>query len=340
MLASIFGSKITHTPPVTQHFTAFAETLPSMAGKVIAITGCTSGTGYQLALTCGKLGAEVCMLNRPSSRADKALKDMTDAGHNASLVPIDLMSFESVNAAAQQLHDKYVDKGIDVLVNNAGVMGLLDEATGDGFDKQMQVNHLSAFLLTSKIWPLLEKAVELRGEARVVNHSSGARNKPSKPIVLPEYYGQNGGNLGGDGFPGLDKWRRYQQSKLANLMFTYALADKAAEISSGVKVLCAHPGASDTGLQGKTTIAGGDRYLDRYVLWSTLRNSHSCEDGTMGIATATCQAEVESGAFYGPEGRTGPAVLLPPERNEENQRILWEESMKACGLERFFPAEE
>merc|ERR1719193_367839 len=134
--------------------------------------------------------------------------------------------------------------GLDVLCNNAGVMACADVATVDGCDVQMQTNHLSHFLLTQQLWPLLTKAAEERGEARVVNHSSIARK--GKPLGQ-RYLGPNGGNLGGDSAGALfngPRWERYHQTKLANLAFTFALRDRclaATGASSKVKALCAHP---------------------------------------------------------------------------------------------------
>ena len=327
-----------HGTPATQHYHTLVRSFPEMTGKTVLITGCTSGTGLVLARTCGELGARVVMLNRPSERADRALGLLREAGADATLVPCDLSSFDSVREAGQRLRDELAGSGCDVLCNNAGIMGMPDEATIDGFDVQMQANHLSHFLLTHEVWPLLERAAELRGEARVVNHSSGARGKPGQELIA-RYLRKNGGNLGGDGFPGLQKWARYRQTKLANLLFTYALHDRAAaRPGNRVKSLCAHPGPTDSGLQAKTSLAGGTRLFDRYILWRTLKAAHSVEDGASGIARCCCEAGVESGQFYGPEGRgaAGPAKLLPPERNPEAEKLLWDESTAATGIANFF----
>lgn len=324
------------TPRPVEHYHKLVQTFPSMAGKTVLITGCTSGTGLVLARTCGKLGATVVMLNRPSARADKALKMLVEEDKaQAVFVPCDLQSYASVRAAGKTLREKFRETGCDVLCNNAGVMALPDTATPDGFDVQMQSNHLSHFLLTSEVWPLLVKAAELRGEARVVNHSSGARRIP--PLALSaKHLGRNGGHLGGDGFPGLQKWVRYQQSKLANILFTYALHEqKEKRQFSKIKILTAHPGPTATELQGK---ASSRDLVDRLILDRAAKIAHSVEDGTSGIARCCCEAGVESTAFYGPAGqsRTGPAVLLPPERNPKGEALLWDESMKATGIADFF----
>lgn len=326
--------------PVTKLFSAYVKSLPKMTGKTVAITGCTSGTGFVLAKLCGELGARVVMLNRPSERAEAALSALKQLHIDALLVPCDLQRFDSVRAAAAQLKALCAD-GIDVLCNNAGVMALPDTATPDGFDVQMQSNHLSHFLLTAELWSLLELAATRRGEARVVNHSSGARKRPAVPIAAL-YLGRNGGNLGGDRFPGFAKWKRYQQSKLANLLFTYALHDKVAAarpaLAGKVKILCAHPGPTDTGLQAKASKASGDGFVDRILAWMAMGAMQSTEDGTLGIARACCEPAVESLNFYGPVGlgKAGPAELLPQERNPEGEELLWRESMKATGLSRFF----
>ena len=326
--------------PVTKLFPAYVKSLPKMMGKTVAITGCTSGTGFVLAKLCGEMGATVVMLNRPSERAEAALSALKQLNIDALMVPCDLQRFDNVRAAAAQLKALCAD-GIDVLCNNAGVMGLPDAATPDGFDVQMQSNHLSHFLLTSELWPLLEIAATRRGEARVVNHSSGARKRPAAPLSA-SYLGKNGGNLGGDKFPGLAKWKRYQQSKLANLLFTYALHDKVVEtrpaLAGKIKILCAHPGPTDTGLQAKSSQASGDGLVDRILSRMAMGAMQSTEDGTLGIARACCETGVASLNFYGPVGlgKAGPAELLPRERNPAGEELLWRESLKATGISKFF----
>mmetsp|Transcript_96557 Transcript_96557/g.275511 ORF Transcript_96557/g.275511 Transcript_96557/m.275511 type:complete len:342 (-) Transcript_96557:530-1555(-) len=285
-----------NTPvPATQWFPSLVETLPTLAGKTIAVTGCTSGTGFVLARTAVELGAaRVVLLNRASPRADSALeklKAMPDVTTNVIHVDCDLSSFASVREAAAAVREAVGE--LDVLCLNAGVMGLLDAATPDGFDVQMQPNHLSQFLLTALLWDLLEATADKKGEARVVNHSSGARNAPFLPLTA-EYLQKNGGNLGGDGGWGMQKWQRYQQTKLANMVFHYALTEyasaRADEGGGSVKVVAAHPGPTNTGLQAK---AGSGSWLDNFINGGATEFGHSPEDGAMGIVRASVASDVE-----------------------------------------------
>lgn len=323
--------------PETKHYPALVATLPDQTGKTIAITGCTSGMGLILAHTAAQKGARVLMINRPSDRADRALAELTATGAEAHLVACDLLSFASVRSVGPQLAALVGEGGLDVLVNNAGLMGMPDQATVDGYDVQMQANHLSHFLLTHLAWPYLEKAAELRGEARVVNHSSGARNSPNRPLTRA-YLEANGGQLGGDRWPGMGKWVRYQQSKLANLMFTYALqAEAEKRPENRIKSICAHPGPTDSGLQAKSS-RRGTTILDRYILSKTVKEAHSAEDGTCGLARAAFDPVAEGGDFYGPDAkaRVGNALRLPPERDTEAEQMLWKASLKATEVAKFF----
>jgi len=252
------------------------------------------------------------------------------------------MSFESVREAGKALNKELAGVGLDVLCNNAGIMATKDEATKDGCDTQMQTNHLSHFLLTAESWPLLEKAVELRGEARVVNHTSEARKNggDGKKPLDEKYLRKNGGNLGGDKsgmlpFSGA-RWTRYQQTKLANLVFTYALRDRAAAAGSKVKAVVAHPGLSATNLQVNTTQDGGmsNSFSNRLMGWM----AQSGEDGTCPLLTCVCVPNLTSGDFYGPKGLTGKAVLLPPKpeealADEKSRNLLWEVSKEVTGAE-------
>lgn len=187
----------------SKHYAAFEASLPSLTGKVVAVTGCTSGTGLAAAVCAARKQAQaVLLLNRPSERAAAAeelvrqevMKSSSSGGTTTVVetIPCDLQDFASVQAAADLIKKKY-DK-LDVLCNNAGVMALDDTATKDGYDIQMQTNHLSHFLLTKELYPLLQKSDG--GDARIVQHSSMAR---SGGPLKPEYFGKNGGNLGGNG---------------------------------------------------------------------------------------------------------------------------------------------
>merc|ERR1719223_1049296 len=226
----------------TVWFPEFEKDLPTLEGKTVCVTGCTSGTGYIVARTAVRKGASnVLLLNRPSTRSTQAeeslkneLKELSSASSsnvnanvNIETIACDLQDFESVKEAISILKSKFTS--IDVLCNNAGVMAMEDKATKDGYDVQIQTNHLSHFLLTKELLPLLKKAAQTNGEARVCNHSSLARNGPA---LDSKYFEKNGGNLGGNGnnmLLGGARWKRYQQSKLANSVFSSALADRYEE---------------------------------------------------------------------------------------------------------------
>jgi NAD(P)-dependent dehydrogenase (short-subunit alcohol dehydrogenase family) len=313
--------------------------VPSMEGKTVAITGCTPGTGYIVARTCVKKGAKnVLLLNRPSDRATKAENDLMafidGCKTNIETIPCDLQDFNSVRAAAKKIKKKY--KAIDVLCNNAGIMAREDKATEDGYDVQMKTNHLSHFLLTKELYPLLKRANELRGEARVVQHSSVARSGSLVSGGAPlkaEYFGKNGGNLGGNGasmFFGGARWVRYQQTKLANAVFTKALAERFGD--SGIKAAVAAPGLATTNLSISTNEDGGMGS----GMWF-MHFSQSAEDGSMPILAACFDPTMQNGDFWEPANRSntvGPAVKVKWDKlsnDPESAKLLWKVSEEACG---------
>ena len=154
-----------------------------------------------------------------------------------------MQSFESVKKCAPMVEALCANSGgLDALVNNAGIMGVPDTRTVDGFDVQMQTNHLSHFLLSYLLMPSLELAADTRGEARIVQHSSGARRGNTKTGMLKaEFFNQcEPGTLGGDDLPAC--FNRYHQTKLSNPVFTMALHDLLSKVNSKVKSICADPG--------------------------------------------------------------------------------------------------
>ncbi len=310
--------------------------LPSMAGKTVAITGTTSGTGNVAARTMAEKGARVILLNRLSSKADNALEELQSKLPSAELIPVecDLQNFASVRTAAAKVRS-LCPEGLDVLCNNAGVMALEDAATPDGYDIQMQTNHLSHFLLTKELFSTLEKAAKLRGEARIVNHSSAARFGKK---LEAKYLEKNGGNLGGNGsnmlFGGA-RWVRYQQTKLANAAFTSCLHEKLQQTNPKIKAMVAHPGLATTSLQDTTV---GDGGMGRWFTGLFMRAGQSKEDGAIGIIKGMAAPESKSGDFIGPgKGRVamkGPVVHFSLEdtyNNPETRELLWSKSCEAIG---------
>ncbi|MEM9833514.1 MAG: SDR family NAD(P)-dependent oxidoreductase [Bacteroidota bacterium] len=305
-----------------------------MTGKVVAITGTTSGTGFVCAREVAKQGATVILLNRKSERAENALRQLQESVPDGKFdaIDCDLQNFGSVRSAVDSIKAKY--EVVDVLVNNAGVMAMKDEATQDGYDVQMQTNVISHFLLTKELFPLMKKS----SEARIVNHSSMARL--GGPLVA-DYFEQKGGNLGGDGteeenmsFQG-PRWERYHQTKLANATFTYGLKEKLAEANIGSVIpLLAHPGLAATNLQ-VTTAAEGGMEGDSELM----NQAQSAEDGATGIIRAAMDPEAKAGNFYGPTaGWSGYPDLLEPEDlllDEANININWEGCEKAVGSFKF-----
>jgi NAD(P)-dependent dehydrogenase (short-subunit alcohol dehydrogenase family) len=316
--------------PETKHLKEVLEkhTRP-MHGRVVAITGTTTGTGYICARELARLGATVLLLNRESERSTASLAKLQSEVPEGKFEPVacDLQSFASVRAAADAIKARH--PRLDVLCNNAAVMAFPEQATVDGYDVQMQTNSISAFLLTKELLPLLRKS----DDGRVVNHSSGARmGAPHHP----KYFGKNSGDLGGDGteqenfnFSG-PRWERYHQSKLANCTFTYGLQQRLdAKGITNVKALLAHPGLALTGLATTTASLGG---MDPNSAF--MARAQSAEDGALGIIRACADPDVAGGDFFGPAGWTGFATKLPPEAlltDPENLRINWEGCEAAVG---------
>lgn len=301
-----------------------------MTDKVVAITGTTSGTGFVCARELAKKGATVILLNRKSERSRNSLQKLQEEvpGGKFEAIDCDLQQFDSVRNAVEAVKQKH--DVLDVLVNNAGVMALKDTATADGYDVQMQTNVLSHFLLTKELFPLMLTSEQ----ARIVNHSSGARL--GAPLS-PEYFEARGVHLGGDGteeenkrFQG-PRWERYHQTKLANATFTYGLKEKleAANISN-VLPLLAHPGLAATNLQVTTDQDGG---MD--IKADFMQQAQSPEDGAAGIIRCCLDQTAASGHFYGPSaGWAGYPDLLPPEdllTDETNIQINWQGCEKAVG---------
>jgi len=348
--------------------------LGSLAGRVCAITGSTSGTGYWAAVAAARRGAScILLLNRPSSRASAALAAIKAEVSKSATVDVihldcDLQSFDSVRAAAALAAEESAKRGgLDALLCNAGIMAVPDRRTKDGFDVQMQTNHLSHFLLSKLLMPSLEAAAAARGEARVVQHSSGARKpnkrRPGSDDLVALYFEKVAvGTLGGDGLGAC--FGRYHQTKLANTTFAMALHMKLAAAGSKVKSVCAEPGVASTDLQKNTARPHSwlkQRVFGMVGVLMKCSGGHiqSAADGACSLIVAAFDERTTSGDMWMPSrhipGKKA-SVHGPPTKSIEsgnptttykwivdkfesealslsasNQAIVWEASEKALG---------
>lgn len=321
----------------TRFFPKFKETLPNdVSGKVFVITGTTSGTGFVAARTAAELGGEAVLLNRKSQRVTDSLAKLQQAVPDGKFVSIecDLQDFSSVKKAIQEIKSNYPK--LYCLANNAGIMATPDEATVDGYDTQMQTNHLSHFLLTAELYPLLEKEAQETGDARIVNHSSIGRNHTPNEGLELEYFEKKGGNLGGDSLTmmGGACFHRYFQTKLANSVFTYGLHDKLQAKSSKVRSVAAHPGGSDTNLGTHMNLGWHWNILIKIMTPIMMQTP---EDGAAGLIKGMMDPSAESGVLYGPakngtRGWPEPNPPKPYETDLEAIEMLWTTSEEATGV--------
>ena len=321
------------------HYDNEIKNIPSLVGKTIAITGTTSGTGFVAAKTVAEKGAQVLLLNRKTDRSKISYDLLKSSCSKENFVDIecDLQSFDSVKKAARKITDLCKD-GLDVLCNNAGVMALKDQATVDGFDIQMQTNHLSHFLLTKELMPKIKQASEKKGEARIVNHSSIARFGAKK--LERKYFEKRGGSLGGNGSNMFlstlipqGRWARYSQTKLANAAFTACLHEKFQAENLSIKSLVAHPGLAITELQNTTVKDGG---MGAWITGQFMKGGQSMEDGAIGIIKCIADIDAMSGDFYGPgSGKMamkGEVIKFALEKlydNRNTRNLLWNKSCEA-----------
>lgn len=184
------------------------------------VTGATSGIGLETARALARAGAHVIVAVRDPVRGAAVVQELAAAGGQAELLHIDLASFTSVRQAVAQFRARHA--GLDVLVNNAGVVTRHRQVTGDGHERIWQTNFLSHVLLTR----LLRDALRRAGNPRVVNVSSGAHRSGRIAWDDPELARE------------FRPLRAYAQSKLAQVLFTRELARR----EPGLTVTAIHPG--------------------------------------------------------------------------------------------------
>lgn len=199
-----------------------------MEGKTVVVTGATGGIGKATAHVLALMGAHVVIVGRDPKRTEEAAKAIREAsGGKVDAFVADLSSQAQVRRLAGELLAAL--PRIDVLINNAGGYWNTRHTTADGIEHTFALNHLAPFLLTN----LLLERLQLNGLARVITVSSNAQAMGR--INFNDLQGQHS-------YSGATA---YNQSKLANLLFTYELARRLE--GTPVTANALHPGLVSTG---------------------------------------------------------------------------------------------
>ena len=295
--------------------------IPDQSGRAAVVTGANGGLGLATARALAGAGANVVIAARNQERAAEAKERIRAAQSDASLtiVKLDLGSLDSVKSAAEEILSAHPQ--VDLLVNNAGVMGIPEQRTADGFEMQFGVDHLGHFALTARLMPALQRAPA----ARIVTVTSSAHHlgravDPANPHLEGRY----------------GAWRAYNQAKLANFHFGLGLDRLLREAGRPAASLIAHPGLSNTELQAVSVAETGGGLSQRFFLMLARGIGMSPAEGALSQLRAATDPAAKGGEFYGPLFvGNGPPVRKPVLRRLGMNRAidrLWEVSERETGL--------
>jgi NAD(P)-dependent dehydrogenase (short-subunit alcohol dehydrogenase family) len=265
------------------------------AEATILVTGATDGLGRRVARELAAKGATVLLHGRSPERLEATLEEVRSQASSQKVDSYlaDLSSLGSVRDLAERILSQY-DR-LDVLINNAGIIAQERHESADGYELTFAVNYLSHFLLTSLLLPLLKDSAP----ARVVNVASAGQS----PIDFDNPMLERG----------YDAMRAYSRSKLAQIMFTFELAERLS--GTGVSVNALHPAS----------------LMDTKMVQETFGYTMSTvEEGTEAVVRLAASPELEgvTGRYF--DGRREARADGQAYDKEARQR-LWELSEELCG---------
>ena len=298
------------------------DDIPDLSGRTAVVTGANSGLGFESALALARAGAEVVLACRDQTKGADAADRITGSVPSAtvSLEPLDLSDLSSVRAFATAIGEKYT--GLDLLLNNAGVMAIPRRETADGFEMQFGTNHLGHFALTG----LLLDALLARPGARVVTVSSSVAQVGRIRFDDLQGTAKNG------------KWSAYSQSKLANQLFALELDRRATRAGMDLVSVAAHPGYAATNLQAVGPQMSGSSLMERITDIGNKLFGQSAAGGALPSLYGATAPGVSGGQYFGPDGfmaqRGAPkeVAFVKAAKDPVTARRLWEVSEELTGV--------
>src|SRR5215467_11805542 len=261
-----------------------------VAGKQVLLTGGTGGIGLAAAQELARRGAHLAIVARSEAKAVEAVRQIRAASGSDGEVDVllaDLSSQASIRRLAAEVLERYPT--LQVLVNNAGGVNSQRRLTRDGVELTWAVNHLAPFLLTTLVLDRLKASAP----ARIVTTSSRAHQGAAQ-IPFDDLAGERTFGVGG--------FRRYGETKLANILFTIELA-RLLE-GTGVTANCFHPGFVASGFNRNNGA------LMRLGMALTRPFARSSEKGAETLVWLVDSPEVrdQTGGYFFDKRRTSPSA--------------------------------
>ncbi|MBZ0272221.1 SDR family oxidoreductase [bacterium] len=277
-----------------------------MTGRVVLVTGATSGIGFVTARELHSMGASVIVHGRTEEKARRAINDIARDAARLHAAAGDFESLDDVRRMAADIKARFPK--IHVLVNNAGLWSPKREETRDGFEKHFGVNHLAPFLLAN----LLLDNIRAGAPARVVNVAS--RLHRLSRIDFDDLQFHNG----------YKSPVAYGRSKIANIMFSRELARRNSPDVLTSNSL--HPGGISTNIT-----RGKSWWMDALTAVADRVFLISPEEGakTQIYLASSPEAEGVTGKYF---AKCREATLYPTARDDADDARLWDESAKLVGL--------
>jgi NAD(P)-dependent dehydrogenase (short-subunit alcohol dehydrogenase family) len=298
-----------------------AADVPDQAGRRAIVTGANSGLGYETALALAAHGAEVTMAVRDTAKGEAAAQQIRAQAPAASIEVrrLDLADLASIDEFAWLWRESHPD-GLDMLINNAGIMAIPRRDTADGFEMQLGTNHLGHFALTGRLLDAI------RPEGRIVTVSSQAHRMGRmdfEDLMGERKYGA---------------WRAYGQSKLANLLFMRSLAERLERAGSTIASVAAHPGFASTHLQAVAPEMKGRGWQVKIMDGVNKVMAQSATMGALPTLYAATFPAIRGGDYVGPDGfgeqRGHPKLvgMNASARDDEAANRLWTVSEELTGV--------
>ncbi|PXF41147.1 WW domain-containing oxidoreductase [Gracilariopsis chorda] len=311
------------------------EGVPPQTGKVVIITGASSGIGLEAARVLAKKGAHVIMacrnLGKSQPLADEINSECAETGGKATLVRLDTTDLDSIDSFSNELQAASITQ-LDVLLLNAGIM-MVQWATRPSrselhpeIESQMSCNVVGHFYLVQKMLPLIRSTPG----ARVITVSSLAADQtnPTDSINYDVFLAKTPEEY--------SKMNSYCESKLSCLLLAHELDRRFKQANIDAFAISAHPGYSRTSLQPRS-----DSFLFKIFLYATLPFSMKAEGGglVLSMAATADRSEIPPNPYFTPggfQGLSGAPIangkMCAHARDDAQAFKLWETCEELCAV--------